>query len=102
MEKHRKSIIWVEFRKLEGDRIYVSSPDLPGLQIVGDDLALLRRDIPIVIKDMLFHGFNLVADVEFLPPLEDTLRFFSRGQDLSTKSRDVFTEAVLAEIREAT
>lgn len=104
--RHQKTLIWIQFQSLDEGRIYVTSPDLPGLKIVGDDLTLLKRDIPMVVKDILYYGFNLIAEVEFVTPLEETLRLFKRHQEALTQAApqtdtSAIKEAVVADIREA-
>ena len=98
MTQQRMAIITVTFTELEEGRIYVSSPDLPGLHIVSPDRELLRRDIPVAIKDLLHYGHNLTAEVKFVPSLNEILSNFGPSPRLEARSEEPHSAMLMARI----
>lgn len=58
----KECAVELRFEKRSDGRTVISSPDLPGLHLVGLDPKALRADIDPAIRDMLRHGSNLAVD----------------------------------------
>lgn len=61
------------FARREDGRFHVYSPDVPGLQLHGSDLAAIRAEIEPIIKDLLYFNRKVIVDkvrwVQRLAPL---------------------------------
>jgi hypothetical protein len=72
--------IELRFEKRGDGRIAVSSPDLPGLHLVGPDSKSLRGDVEPAMRDILAIGSNLAVDTILrLPALGNAIGPFNGG-----------------------
>jgi predicted RNase H-like HicB family nuclease len=70
----------IEFRRGDG-RCYISSPDLPGLHLAGDDLDALRNQLDTIIKDLVWHNYNRVIDkLRWIPNLDEIVEKYKAAE----------------------
>lgn len=76
----KECAVELRFTKRDDGRTVISSPDLPGLHLVGPDVKVLRADIDPAIRDILRHGSNLVVDaIHRVPSLGNLVGEFDAG-----------------------
>jgi len=67
--------IQVLFQKDTDGRVRVRSPQLAGLHLAGKDLDTILADLNPIVKDLLYHNSNFIADeIRWVPSLEEALR----------------------------
>jgi hypothetical protein len=65
----------VKFEKRSDGRFHIHSPEIPGLHLAGRDLAKIRADLEILVRDLLYFNQNIVVDaLSWVPSLEDTFK----------------------------
>lgn len=75
MAPPREFIIQILFEKDRDGRVHVHSPQVAGLHLAGRDLNVIRADLEPILKDLLFHNLDFVADkVRWIPSLEEVVR----------------------------
>src|SRR5215470_10719340 len=78
MAAQKKFGIQILFRKDRTGRIHVHSPDVAGLHLAGRDLNAIRADLEPILKDILFHNLDFVADkIQWVPSLEEVARLMT-------------------------
>lgn len=71
----------IDFRNDQDGRCYISSPDLIGLHLAGDDLDVLRRELDTIIKDLVWHNLNRVIDeIRWVPNLDEITAKYHASQ----------------------
>ena len=75
----------VEFRHDSEGRCYISSPDLPGLHLAGDNMEILRGQLDKIIRDLARHNLNIsIGRLRWVPSLDEVTekhRHFLRTLD---------------------
>ena len=85
----------IEFRHGDG-RCYISSPDLPGLHLAGDDMDALRAQLDKIIKDIVWHNHNRVIDkLRWIPSLDEIAEKY---QTISRSMEPGHTEVCVMEL----
>lgn len=79
MGKAKEFAIELRFEKKRDGRFYVRSPNLTGLHLAGSDLEKIRADLEPIVKDLLFHNSDFVADtIRWVPSLEQVTHEMTR------------------------
>lgn len=77
----------IEFRHSDG-RCYISSPDLPGLHLAGDDMDALRAQLDTIIKDIVWHNHNNIIDkFRWIPSLNEIAKKYNISEHPIESSR---------------
>jgi hypothetical protein len=85
MTDAKEFMIQILFEKSGDGRFHVHSPDLAGLHLAGRDLATIRADLEPIVKELLFHNSNVIADkIRWVPSLEEVLGQFTRPSSPSS------------------
>jgi hypothetical protein len=80
MAKAREFKIQILFEREPDGRFRVRSPTLDGLHLAGRDLKKLCADLDPIVKDLLFHNLDFVADrIRWSPSLEHVAREMTRS-----------------------
>lgn len=71
MAKTREFALKLLVRRKDDGRFCISSPNLPGLHLAGQDLDKIRADLEPIVKDLLYFNTDFVADqIKWVPSLE--------------------------------
>jgi len=75
MVEGKEFLIQILFEKSRDGRFHVHSPELAGLHLAGRDLRKIRADLEPIVKELLFHNSNVIADkIRWVPSLEEVVR----------------------------
>jgi len=72
-------LIEILFEKGRDGRFYVHSPNLAGLHLAGRDLSAIRADLEPIVKELLFHNLDFVADqIRWVPSLDEVVSHLTK------------------------
>ena len=83
--------ICVLFDKSEDGRYYVHSPNVIGLHLAGTDIALIRKEIEAIVKDLLWFNYKIVADqIRWVPSLDHVVKQLDGETDGAPERQETF------------
>ena len=87
MTDTKEFMIQILFETSGDGRFHVHSPDLAGLHLAGRDLATIRADLEPIVKELLFHNSNVIADkIRWVPSLEEVVSQMTRPPTVPSSS----------------
>ncbi len=84
MSATKEVSVKVQFKRADEDRYYISSTDIPGLHMAGQDIESLNAELETVIKDLLWYNDDIVVDrLRWVPKLDAVVERFKGNKAAS-------------------